>query len=159
MRAAIVRRATTVALMVAAGCVSGHGGSLAATAGRDWPNTLAQAEVAAKDHRYADADRMLADFATRYPGTEGGIESARMHRERKIAKDQPHAWMVFFYQLIEKRGKSGTGRALEVAELFQCNRRVRVATNVNGFNRRFSGHCFICGNRQVMRLHCRGGEQ
>ncbi|MFL5612341.1 MAG: hypothetical protein ACJ796_01610 [Gemmatimonadaceae bacterium] len=76
MRLAIARRVTPVALIVMAGCVSGHGGSLAATAGRDWPNTLAQAEVAAKDHRYADADRMLADFATRYPGTEGGIESA-----------------------------------------------------------------------------------
>src|SRR5206468_5402310 len=58
MRLAIARRVTPVALIVMAGCVSGHGGSLAATAGRDWPNTLAQAEVAAKDHRYADADRM-----------------------------------------------------------------------------------------------------
>jgi len=56
----------------------------------------------------------------------GGIASARMHRERKIAKDQPHAWMVFFYQLIEKRGKSGTGRALEVG---------RTLSNVTGASR------------------------
>lgn len=43
---------------------------------RDWGQTLAQAEVAAADHRYGEADRMLADYARLYPGTEGGIESA-----------------------------------------------------------------------------------
>jgi hypothetical protein len=41
-----------------------------------------------------------------------------MHREWKIAKDQPNAWMILFYQVIEKRGEILTGRALEVAEFF-----------------------------------------
>jgi TolA-binding protein len=57
-------------------CVTGRGGSLAATASRDWGETLTQAEAAANDHRYADADRLLADYATRYPGTSGATESA-----------------------------------------------------------------------------------
>jgi hypothetical protein len=72
----IVRRTTTCWLLVAIGCVTGRGGSLSAVGGRDWGEILAQAEAAATDHRYADADRMLADFAARYPGTQGATESA-----------------------------------------------------------------------------------
>lgn len=74
MLSTIVRRTTLAALLVAAGCVTGK--SLGGAQGRDWSDTLAQAEAAASDHRYADADRLLADFAARYPGTEGATESA-----------------------------------------------------------------------------------
>ena len=70
----IVRRTALAALLVTAGCVTGH--SLVASAGRDWNETLTQAEAAASDHRYADADRLLADYAARNPGSEGALESA-----------------------------------------------------------------------------------
>lgn len=70
----IVRRTVLAALLVSAGCVTGH--SLIASAGRDWNDTLTQAQAAASDHRYADADRLLADFAARNPGSEGAVESA-----------------------------------------------------------------------------------
>ena len=61
-------------LLVAAGCVTGR--SLGGAASRDWRDTLAQATAAASDHRYADADRLLADFAARYPTSDGAAESA-----------------------------------------------------------------------------------
>ena len=69
-----VRRTAVTALLVAAGCVTGR--SLAGTARRDWGDTLAQAQTAAGDHRYADADRLLANFAAQYPSSEGAVESA-----------------------------------------------------------------------------------
>ena len=71
-----VRLATAGVVLVAAGCVTGRTASLPDGAGSDWGTTLARAEAAAGSHRYADADRLLADFATRYPGTEGATESA-----------------------------------------------------------------------------------
>ena len=74
MLSKIVRRTTAGALLATAGCVTGR--SLIGSGGRDWDNTLVQAESAAADHRYADADRLLADFAARYPGTPGAVESA-----------------------------------------------------------------------------------
>ena len=71
----VVRRTVAVATLVATGCITGRG-SVSAVGGRDWGETLTQAEAAASDHRYADADRLLADYATRFPGSEGAIESA-----------------------------------------------------------------------------------
>src|SRR5205085_10708379 len=69
------RRTVAAATLVATGCVTGRG-SVSTTAGSDWGETLTQAEAAASDHRYADADRLLADYASRFPGSQGGIESA-----------------------------------------------------------------------------------
>ena len=70
----IVRRTTLAALLVAVGCVTGR--SLGGAARRDWGDTLGQAQTATNDRRYADADRLLADFAARNPGSEGALESA-----------------------------------------------------------------------------------
>lgn len=70
----IVRRTVVAALLVTAGCVTGR--SLVAAAGRDWNDTLTRAQALASDHRYADADRLLADFAARNPGSGGALESA-----------------------------------------------------------------------------------
>jgi hypothetical protein len=75
MFSTIVRRTTVGALLVTAGCVTGHS-LLGGSSGHDWDDTLTQAEAAASDHRFADADRLLADFAARYPGTQGAIESS-----------------------------------------------------------------------------------
>ena len=74
MFSTIVRRTALAALFVTAGCVTGR--SLIASSGRDWNDTLTQAQAAANDRRYADADRILADFAARYPGSEGAVESS-----------------------------------------------------------------------------------
>jgi hypothetical protein len=75
MISTIVRRTVAIATLVATGCITGRG-SVPGAGGRDWGETLTQAEAAASDHRYADADRALADYAWRFPGSEGAIESA-----------------------------------------------------------------------------------
>lgn len=64
------------ALAWSLGCVTGRGASKPPVANRDWPQTLAEAEVAAGEHHYADADRLLAEYAQAYPGSEGAVESA-----------------------------------------------------------------------------------
>ena len=74
MNATIVRSTVILGLFVAQGCAATRMGP--ATGGADWPRTLAQAEAAASERRYADADRLLADFAVRNPGTPGAVESA-----------------------------------------------------------------------------------
>jgi hypothetical protein len=74
MISTIVRRSTTAALLVAIGCATSRaslGGG-----GAEWGDTLAQAQAAASDHRYADADRILADYAARNPGSTGAAESS-----------------------------------------------------------------------------------
>jgi hypothetical protein len=72
----IVTLGAASALVAALGCVTGRGSPEPPVANRDWGQTLAQAEVAAADHRYAEADRLLAEYARLYPGSEGAIESA-----------------------------------------------------------------------------------
>ena len=76
MQAKTVRRSAIVGLLVAQGCISGRLGPGSVANAPDWPQTLAQAEAAASERRYADADRLLANFATLHPGTEGAVESA-----------------------------------------------------------------------------------
>ena len=70
----IVRHTALAALLVTGGCVTGR--SMIGSAAQDWNDTLTQAQALANDHRYGDADRLLADFAARYPGTAGAQESA-----------------------------------------------------------------------------------
>jgi hypothetical protein len=62
--------------------------------------------------------------------SQGGIIGDLMLWKRKIAKDQPHAWVILFYQLIEERSEILARRALEIAEFFQGDRSVRIATNM-----------------------------
>jgi hypothetical protein len=76
MRATAVRRSAILGLFVAQGCIAGRIGQGSGPTAPDWPQTLAQAEAAASERRYADADRLLANFATLHPGTEGAVESA-----------------------------------------------------------------------------------
>jgi hypothetical protein len=76
MNCTIVRHTAILGLLTAVACVTGRGSPASPVASRDWGQTLAQAEAAASERRYADADRLLADFANRYPGTEGAVESA-----------------------------------------------------------------------------------
>ena len=67
---------TAAALTFSLACVTGRGSPEPPSVNRDWGQTLAQAEVAAGDHRYAEADKLLADYSSTYPGTEGAVESA-----------------------------------------------------------------------------------
>lgn len=76
MEAKIVRRAALLGLVLAQGCVGGRFGIGSTPSAPDWPQTLAQAEAAAAERRYADADRILANYATLHPGTPGAVESA-----------------------------------------------------------------------------------
>ena len=72
-----VRHVTLLVVFGASGCLPSRvTPNAAGGATNDWGQTLAQAEAAASQRRYADADRLLADFAARNPDTEGAIESA-----------------------------------------------------------------------------------
>jgi hypothetical protein len=72
---ASLQTAMAVTLALCVGCVTGRGAPERPVAVRDWGQTLAEAEVAAGDHRYAEADKLLADYSHLYPGTEGATES------------------------------------------------------------------------------------
>jgi hypothetical protein len=61
-----------------AGCVTTRGAAgtpAAVNARNDWPAVLAQASQEAQAGRYGVADRLLADFATKYAGTEPAAEA------------------------------------------------------------------------------------
>jgi len=75
MNTTIVRRLVVLGSFTANGCVAGRTVPLSGTGRADWPQTLAQAEAAASERRYADADRLLADFAASHPGSDGAVES------------------------------------------------------------------------------------
>ena len=72
----VARTCAAAALGLSLGCLTGRGGPERPSASRDWGQTLAEAEVAAGDHRYAEADKLLADYSHLYPGTDGAVESA-----------------------------------------------------------------------------------
>lgn len=72
----MARLLAMVALASSVGCITGRGTPVPPAVNRDWGQTLAQAEVAAGDHRYADADKLLADYSNAFPGTDGAVESA-----------------------------------------------------------------------------------
>jgi hypothetical protein len=76
MHAITVRRSVVLTLLVAQGCAAGRFGQAAGANTADWPHTLAQAEAAASERRYADADRLLANFAAQHPATDGAVESS-----------------------------------------------------------------------------------
>src|SRR5205823_8874406 len=76
MIATTVRRIAVLGLVAASACVTGRAAPETQGPSSDWGATLAQAEAAASQRRYAEADRLLADFASRFPGTEGAVESA-----------------------------------------------------------------------------------
>ena len=76
MLATTVRQLAPLALLGVSACLTGRTAPVTGIPSSDWGQTLAQAEAAASQRRYADADRVLAEFASRYPGTEGAVESA-----------------------------------------------------------------------------------
>ena len=65
------------ALLLALGaCLPLQSGGFGPAALRDWPSVLAQAQADASARRYTDADRLLAEFAQRYPGTPEAQETS-----------------------------------------------------------------------------------
>ena len=70
------RMVAAAVLVFSSGCITGRGSPEPPSVNRDWGQTLAQAEAAAGDHRYAVADKLLADYSNTYPGSEGAVESA-----------------------------------------------------------------------------------
>ena len=105
MLSKIVRRTTLAALLVAAGCVTGR--SVTAAARRDWNDILVQAEAAASEHRYADADRLLADFAARNPGSDGAVESAYWRGIIALEPSNRDASPQIAAALFETYGRAG----------------------------------------------------
>ena len=70
------RGVALLAVVLVCGCISGRASVGRSGASReDWPAVLARAEGAANNRRYAEADRILTDFAARYPRTEEAIET------------------------------------------------------------------------------------
>src|SRR5436853_2069141 len=104
MNATIVRCTATVGLFVAQGCAAGKIGP--ATSGGDWTRTLAQAEAAASERRYAEADRLLADFAVRNPGTPGAVESAYWRGVLALEPANQDASPLVAVALFEAYGKA-----------------------------------------------------
>ncbi len=60
----------------------------------------------------------------------------------------------YFRQLVNEDGDIATGRALEIAEFFRRNRRVRVAANVHRFGIAFSRDALVFGDSERMRPLC-----
>jgi hypothetical protein len=74
---------------VCAGCVAGRTSVMGPHAERDWPAILAQAQAAGNARRYADADRLLAEFARRYPSTEEAAETIYWRAVFKLDPNNP----------------------------------------------------------------------
>ena len=98
MRAAPARLALIVVVALSA-CITGRATVQRADASRSWPALLAQAEAAANARRYGEADRLLADFALRYPDTDEAVETAYWRgvlrldpAARELATPSPAAW-------------------------------------------------------------------
>ncbi|HEY2852415.1 MAG TPA: hypothetical protein VGJ18_06180 [Gemmatimonadaceae bacterium] len=70
-----MRRTRLLVVLAAIGCATGKNASVPATGERDWGTTLAKAEIAVSERRYADADRLLAEFANQNPASDGAVES------------------------------------------------------------------------------------
>jgi hypothetical protein len=66
--------AATVACCLAAACGGGHAAPLPAPT-RSFPLALAEAQVAAADGRYADAERVLGTFGRTFGGTREAAEA------------------------------------------------------------------------------------
>lgn len=58
------------------GCVTGRATLHGPDAKREWPSVLTRVEAAAGAGRYAEAERLLTDFAMRYPDTDEAQETA-----------------------------------------------------------------------------------
>jgi len=70
-----MRRTRLLVVLAAIGCATGRNASVPGTGERDWGTTLAKAEIAVSERRYADADRLLAEFANQNPTSDGAVES------------------------------------------------------------------------------------
>src|SRR5205823_11904249 len=62
-----------------------------------------------------------------------GFASVLVSRERIITENEPHLRMIFRQQFVNKFGELSAWWALEVPELFERNRSVRITANVGRF--------------------------
>jgi len=69
--------ATALILATSGGCISVHRPSfMEPTVERDWDNTLLMARVRAGEGKFAEADSLMARFASRYPETHEALETS-----------------------------------------------------------------------------------
>jgi hypothetical protein len=107
MQCALRQLCASVVLATAAGCVTGRGAPERPAATRDWSQTLAEAEVAAGDHRYGEADKLLADYSHLYPGSEGAVESAYWRGLFALDPNNPDASPQVAAALFETYANAG----------------------------------------------------
>lgn len=69
----MIRNFTVVTLMILSGCVPFHQAN-PPTYAMEWPSMLRHASLAADSGNYANADRVLTDFAAQYPRTREAHE-------------------------------------------------------------------------------------
>jgi len=69
-----------------------------------------------------------------------------MSRERKIPENDAQPRIVFCQQLMNKSGELSAGRTLEIAEFFQCNWCLGVASNVRRIQISFHRGALCCRN-------------
>lgn len=101
----LVRVFAAAALVGSVGCLTGRGASEQPAA--DWGQTLAQAEVSAGARRYAEADKLLADYSHQYPGTDGAVESAYWRGLFALDPDNPDASPQVAAALLETYANAG----------------------------------------------------
>jgi len=101
----IVRCAAILAVFAAGGCITGRA-PVSTTDVADWPRALTEAEGAVSEHRYADADRILSEYATRYPATQGAVESLYWRAVFALEPTNPDQSPVIAAALFETYGKS-----------------------------------------------------
>lgn len=104
---AILQVSAAIGLAASVGCLTGRGAPERPAANRDWGQTLAEAEVAAGDHRYAEADRLLANYSQAYPGTEGAVESTYWRGVFAVDPNNPDTSPTVAAALFETYANAG----------------------------------------------------
>lgn len=79
------------ALLLAVGCTTVSSRHSMPPAARDWIGTLSTAKEAASDGRYADADKLLYDFAQRFPRSPESREATYWRAVFKLDPQNPSA--------------------------------------------------------------------
>ena len=98
---------------------------------QEWPRALAEAESRVGDAKFDAADSILADFATRFPGTSQALETAYWRSIVRLDPANPHgsvpnAMAALDGYLADPRPRQ---HAIEAATLR------RIAGQLDGLNR------------------------
>jgi hypothetical protein len=83
--------AATIPLLAGSACVSIHAPSFMEPAPkREWPTTLSMAQFRVSEGKFDLADSVLAQFATKYPGSREALESIYWRALVRMDPSNPH---------------------------------------------------------------------